>query len=164
MPVKGRSWGIFRRGQNTRSRQYGFTLIEVLVVIAILSLSLALLVGRGPLRSPTLNLRAAAGQVAAGLRTARGQAIARNHTVPFVLDIVAGGFHVGDGPVQALPRGLRISMTAVADQTAGERLGAISFLPDGSSSGGQVALAAGDTRVAVGVDWLTGRVSVVDGR
>lgn len=148
----------------SRTSQRGFTLIEVLVVVAILGLSLALVVGRGPLRSPTLDVRAAAGQVASALRIARGQAIARNRTVPFVLDVAAGGYRVGDGPVQALPRGLRLRMTAVADQTAGERIGAISFLPDGSSTGGQVALAAGAARLAVGVDWLTGRVSVVDGR
>ena len=40
--------------------------------------------------------------------------------------------------------------------------GDIRFNPDGSSSGGRITLADGSRRVAVGVDWLTGRVTVAD--
>jgi general secretion pathway protein H len=39
-------------------------------------------------------------------------------------------------------------------------LGAITFAPDGSSSGGRVVLRAGANAVTVLVDWLTGRVSI----
>jgi hypothetical protein len=41
-------------------------------------------------------------------------------------------------------------------------LGAITFAPDGSSSGGRVVLVAGANAVAIVVDWLTGRVSVAN--
>lgn len=41
---------------------------------------------------------------------------------------------------------------------------AISFAPDGSSSGGRVVLSVGDRREAIDVDWLTRRVSVTDAR
>ena len=36
----------------------------------------------------------------------------------------------------------------------------ISFTPDGGSSGGRLVLRGGDRQVAIGVDWLTGRVVV----
>lgn len=151
------------RGGERRGER-GFTLIELLVVLAILALSLGLVLGRGPWRSPTLDARAAAGQVAQGLRLARAQAISRNRTVVFALDLASGGFRIGDGPARSLPRGLTLSMTAVADRTAGAALAGIDFLPDGSSSGGRIGMAAGAARLWVGVDWLTGRVSVQDAR
>jgi general secretion pathway protein H len=140
----------------------GFTLIELLVVLVMLSLTAGLLVGRGPARSPALDIRAATGQVAQGLRLARSQAIARNQAIPFVLDVAGSSYRIGDGPPRALPRGLGLSMTAVAGNTVGARIGAITFLPDGSSSGGRVGLSTGARHVWVGVDWLTGRVSVRD--
>ena len=40
--------------------------------------------------------------------------------------------------------------------------GPFTFAPDGSSTGGRIELAAGARRMQVGVDWLTGRVSVAD--
>ena len=137
----------------------GFTLIELLVVLAVLGLSLGLVLQRGPSRSAALDVRAAAGEMAEALRGARGRAIATNRTVAVALDLDGGRYRVGDGPQRALPSGLRLSMTAAADRTAG-RAGAIDFLPDGSASGGRIGLAAGETRLWVGVDWLTGRVGV----
>jgi general secretion pathway protein H len=145
-----------RRGEG------GFTLIELLVVLLVLSLTATLVLGRGPARSPALDLRSAVGQVAQGLRLARSQAIARDRTVAFVLDVASGGFRIGDAPARALPGGVALSITAVAENTGGGRLGAIEFLPDGSSSGGRIAIAAGGRRAWIGVDWLTGRVSVLD--
>lgn len=140
----------------------GFTLIEVLVVLAVISLALGLVLGAGPWRSATLDARVAAGQVAQGLRQARAQAIAGNRRVVFALNVATGAFRVGDGAVQELPRGLDLSLTAVSEETPTSRAGGIAFLPDGSSTGGRIGLAAGRVRVSVGVDWLTGRVSVAD--
>ena len=42
------------------------------------------------------------------------------------------------------------------------RTGAISFAPDGSSSGGRIERADGGRRMRVSVDWLTGRVGVAE--
>jgi general secretion pathway protein H len=50
-------------------------------------------------------------------------------------------------------------MTTVAGKTIGNRVGAIGFEPDGSSTGGRVQLMGGGRKLQIGVDWLTGRVS-----
>jgi general secretion pathway protein H len=42
--------------------------------------------------------------------------------------------------------------------------GDIRFNPDGSSTGGRISVADGARSIAVGVDWLSGRVSVAEGQ
>ena len=70
---------------------------------------------------------------------------------------------VGAGVPRRLPPDLSIELLTIAGEG---RTGAgdIRFNPDGSSTGGRIALANGRRRIAVGVDWLTGRVSVADAR
>src|SRR5580658_4343695 len=72
--------GMTGKQQSTlrsRSCVNGFTLIELAVVLAIMGLMLALVVTRGPMRGPALQTRAAAAQIAQGLRAARARAIAQ---------------------------------------------------------------------------------------
>jgi general secretion pathway protein H len=51
--------------------QAGFTLIEMIVLLVVIGLVLSLFIQRGPMRSPALEARVAADQVAQGLRLAR---------------------------------------------------------------------------------------------
>lgn len=145
------------------SEQAGFTLLEVLVVVAVMGLALGILANRGPLRSPSLEAREAAGEVALALRQARGLAIASNRRVAFVLDAVGHAYRIADGVPRPLPPALALSMTAAAGEAGeGATAATIGFLPDGSSTGGRIRLAAGSVRRVVAVDWLTGRVTVAD--
>ena len=41
-----------------------------------------------------------------------------------------------------------------------DKVGAIRFYPDGSSTGGRITVASGERKYLVDVDWLTGRVSI----
>lgn len=151
-----------RRGGGGRTAA-GFTLMEVLIVLVILGLVMGLVMARGPMHSRTLDVRAAASQVARLMRTARGQAIATDQPVEVVVDLRRHGVRLGTGPLQPLPRGLEIHVTAKTEETLGTRLAGFRFEPDGSSSGGQVELLdPGGPRIQVGVDWLTGRVTMVN--
>jgi len=40
--------------------------------------------------------------------------------------------------------------------------GSIRFYPDGGSNGGRITLGSGDRKYEVDVDWLTGRVAILD--
>ena len=143
----------------------GFTLIELIVVLVIMGLMLALILTHGPMRSPTLQIRAAAAEVAQELRAARARAIALNRPVSFLLDPIGHEYRVDNAAPQFLPSELQLAMLTVAGKSSQTRgIGAISFAPDGSSSGGRIELARDGLRLLVGVDWLTGRVSVADAR
>jgi prepilin-type N-terminal cleavage/methylation domain-containing protein len=60
----------------------GFTLIEMIVVVVVIGLVLSLFIQRGPMRSPALEARAAANEVAESLRLARSRAIFANGPWP----------------------------------------------------------------------------------
>ncbi|HVJ51942.1 MAG TPA: GspH/FimT family pseudopilin [Aliidongia sp.] len=143
-------------------RQSGFTLIEMIIVLAILGLALALIVGRGPLRSETLNARETAGELAAALRETRGKAIAENRPVSFTLDIKNQLYRIADGRPVRLPRNYQLTLMTTTGEVRDENEGGIRFEPDGSSTGGRIVLTQGARKIQVGVDWLTGRVSIVN--
>ncbi len=130
----------------------GFTLIEMLVVLVILGAVAALVMQRAPTAGGRLTLSAAASDVAAALRHARGQAIATQRAVLVRIDPVRHSIQTGAGPARALPPGLGITVRTTADQDG------IAFYPDGSSSGGGVDLTSRGKHAEVGVDWISGRI------
>ena len=148
------------KGTRTRTAA-GFTLIEMLVVLVILGLTVALIVSRGPARSTGFDLRATAGDIAQQLRLARSEAIATDRITRFTLDPAERRYETNGNVGPLLPPELALSMTTVTGGTP-RPLAAITFAPDGSSSGGRVVLVAGANTVAVVVDWLTGRVVIAD--
>jgi general secretion pathway protein H len=150
------------RNSGRRPSSNGFTLIEVLVVLVVLGLLIGIVVTRGPQRSVTLDVRAAAQTIAANLRAARAEAIAHNRDTVFVLDVAQHNFRIGSGPVSQLSPNIALAMLTVAGAT-GQTMGVMRFSPDGSSTGGRIALSEGTKHVQVLVDWLTGRVSINDG-
>jgi general secretion pathway protein H len=140
----------------------GFTLIEVIVTLAILGFALVLVAGYKPPWSSGLGLKGTASELASGLRLARSEAIAGNRPVAFDLDVTGHVYRVGAGAARRLPANFSIELLTITGEKRGASVGDIRFNPDGSSTGGRIALADGKQRVAVGVDWLTGRVSVAD--
>ena len=155
-------------------RQTGFTLIEMVVVLVVLALALSIVASRGPMRSRTLEARLAASQIAEQLRLARTQAIATDRAVTFTLDVPARTWRVGAAAPHRIAEGTALSMLSVGQVATApgqpdapglapaRRTGAISFAPDGSSSGGRIELADASRHMRVSVDWLTGRVGVTE--
>jgi general secretion pathway protein H len=140
----------------------GFTLLELIVTLTVLALALLLITGYRAPWSSALGLRGTAAELASGLRLARSQAIVGNHSVAVDLDLAGHRYRVGAGRPHALPANLSIELLTVAGENRGRTEGNIRFNPDGSSTGGRISLAEGRRRIAVGVDWLTGRVTVAD--
>jgi general secretion pathway protein H len=147
-----------------RGYQAGFTLIEVIVVMAILALSVVLIVGYRPPWSGSLSVRAAAGQLATALRLARSEAISRDAPVSVAVDVARHRYRIGQDTEKVLPPSLKVELLTLASERYATTAGEIRFNPDGSSTGGRVTIGDGARTVAVGVDWLNGRVSIRDER
>jgi general secretion pathway protein H len=145
-----------------RSRQAGFTLLEMIIVLVILGLVVGIVVARGPARGHGLAVRAFVASVAEALRGARGRAIATDRPVLVAVNGERRSIAVGGGPTLQVPPELDLAAVAGPAGEPGKRLAGIRFAPDGSSSGGRIVLADGKRHIELGVDWLTGRVSVAD--
>jgi general secretion pathway protein H len=130
----------------------GFTLIETLVVVVILALMLGIFAGFLPHRSDRLAVASAAQGVASALRLARADAIAAARPAVFAPLKDGTGYTVAG---RATPLPPRITLTMAGPPV-------IRFAPDGSSSGGVVRVGGEVNVVEVKVDWLTGRVWMLD--
>lgn len=139
----------------------GFTLIEVIVVMAIAATVLALvssLLFRGP---STQDLKAAARTLASGLRHAQSTAMATRRDALLTLDLDERAYYLpSDTRAHKLPEGLELKLFTAQSEAVSEKKGAIRFYPDGSSTGGRITVQTGERKFLVDVDWLTGRVSI----
>ena len=139
----------------------GFTLLEIIIVLAIGAVIYTLILGV-PLRGGTsADLKAAARSLASGLREAQTTAMATRRDASLVIDLDARQFTIaGDKRARKLPDGIELKLDTAESEVAGEHRGGIRFYPDGSSTGGRITVSAGERKYLVDVDWLTGRVSI----
>lgn len=75
-------------------RYRGFTLLELLVVLALATALIALVPPLIATAIPGTELKASARKVAAGLRLAREEAIRSGRDVAFVLDLEEHSYHI----------------------------------------------------------------------
>ena len=142
--------------------EQGFTLLEMVCVLAIIALMAAVLLPVIPRETSRSRLEAYALQAAALLKTDRDAAIRRQINVATLVD--AGGRAIRSGASQAtirVPDDVRFD--AVLPQTCQRKaaLSTIRFFADGTSCGGTIVLTRFDTGYEVHVNWLTGRVEIV---
>ncbi|CAK0753740.1 general secretion pathway protein H [Gammaproteobacteria bacterium] len=139
----------------------GFTLLELLVVLAIAGFLMAVVPPLISAALPGVETQAAARKLAAGLRFARGQAVYGGTPAALTLDLDHAQFTLsGQGRPVSLPARVKLHLTTVYSERLGEHQGAIRFFPDGSSTGGRIRVSLGRSGYDVDVAWLTGRVEV----
>jgi general secretion pathway protein H len=152
----------FARALHARG-QAGLTLLELLVVLSIMAIVAAV---AGPYLAGGVSgpeLKGAARQVAAGLRLARSEALSTRREARLVVDLERHTFRVdGDAREHALPKDAGVKLFTAQNDLVSDRVGAIRFYPDGGSNGGRITIAAGERKYEVDVDWLTGRVAILD--
>ena len=138
-------------------------MLELLVVIAIMGVVTAIVIPRFGSGISTTDLKSAARQVASGLRLARSEAMASRQERFVTVDLEGRRFMVGsDTRAHALPKGIELKLFTAQQDLVDDKVGAIRFYPDGGSNGGRLTIASGDRKFEVDVDWLTGRVAILD--
>ncbi len=114
------------------------------MVITILALIGSVVLTRQPWHSAGLDTDVTLRTLMNAMRLARSRAIAQDREVTVVT--VPNGFSVDGTAPRTLPPGQALSPSRVV------------FTPDGGSTGGTILLVGGQRRIAVDVNWLTGRV------
>lgn len=150
-----------RFGKRRRANA-GFTLLELLVVMVILTVVATVTAVRFSGGIDQARLRAESRQLVALLRAARTEAMVSSTVTGIDSDTHDTSYL--SYPAQQrieLPEGIAIDIASQA-VSSGAAQNAIRFYPDGSSSGGDIQLSSPAGSFAITVGWLTGEVSLAD--
>jgi len=156
-----------------RSSSGGFTLLELLVVLALAGLLMSVVPGLISAAVPGTELRIESRELAASLRDSHNRAIATGRTLDVTIDFDPPQYIVAKQKVHSLPAGITIlarkelqlqpdySPRHFGRNPAGSFR--VRFYPDGSSSGAIITLRRESLAYSVKVNWLLGSVSVASG-
>lgn len=148
----------------------GFTLVELLLVLIILTLLMAAVVP--PLQLDAVDnarFRRTKQEIIAGLRFSRSKAINTRQVVVLAVNSAEGRMRItgGDRTLHILdedrtlhiPDDVALSMNTAPSEQLSEHENAVRFYPDGSSTGLELVFRQGERVSGIRVDGLTGRVS-----
>jgi general secretion pathway protein H len=146
----------------SRASERGFTLLEMVGVLALIAMMAAVLLPFIPHHTSRSRLQAYALQAAALLKADRNAAIRRGVDIATLVD--AGSHSIRSGATAdmiQIPDDVRID--ALLPQTCSRHqvLSTISFFASGMSCGGAIALTRLDAGYEIRVNWLTGRIEIV---
>ena len=80
-----------------------------------------------------------------------------------MLDLDAKTFNVtGKQKTFHIPEDLKVTLVTAESEMVEEKKGGIRFFPQGGSTGGRVSVANGKRGYGVDVDWLTGKVRILE--
>lgn len=144
-----------------RDAEQGFTLLEVLVALTVLSL-VAFGLGNatfgGRNRAILSDARSSLDEL---LLAARSAAQTRGVTTFVSFDLVGRRLRATTSRNWLpIPQDIDISLVTASELTL-SGMPAVAFLPDGTSSGGDITMSIGPQKVMRRIDWLTG--ALLDG-
>jgi general secretion pathway protein H len=145
-----------------RVSERGFTLLEMVCVLALIAMMAAVLLPLIPRQTSRARLQAYALQAAAVLKEDRNAAIRQGTGVATLVD--AGSRLIRSGATAAfirIPEDVRFEALLPRSCNHREALSTINFFASGMSCGGAIALTRLDVGYEVRVNWLTGRIEIV---
>lgn len=151
-----------RRRTEAESAEAGFSLLEIVCVLAMVALLAAIALPRLPIATSRTQLEAYAVEVAVLLKADRSAALGRRGSFDTVVD--APGRTVRSGSSARVVRVADdVAFDALLPQRCNGRpaLSAISFFASGMSCGGTIRLTRLGRGFEVRVNWLTGGVEIV---
>ena len=158
---------VFERGLGAR----GFTLLELLVVLAIAGLLMAAVPPMISAVIPGAEVKGATRELAVALKQARFEAISHGVPVDVTFSADPARYAIADKPAESLPRNTELrarSLPSSDVRKPGYRKPMtepfqLRFFPDGSSSGARIELRRGKHGYALSVDYLMSTVTIRQG-
>lgn len=147
-----------RRSAGRRGR--GFTLLELVVVLALIAALLALAPMALGRYKESADYRDTVRRFAASLAEARQLASSGGRAVAFSVDLAERRYGVDGRPLRELPEGLTVR-AVVADTELAANVARVRFYPGGNATGGtfEVVRSSGEG-ARLRTDWLDGRVTI----
>lgn len=139
----------------------GFSLLELVMVMAVLALAVALLAPRWQ-RAGENGLRAQAQTLSEALQAAKLQAMASGKTQHFRWNPSSREWQTAQA-YGKIPDDIEVSLTFGQERSAAMLDPKIDFSPDGLSTGGRLVLQRSGQTQQLDIDWLSGQVQISDG-
>jgi len=161
-----------------RRNKAGFTLFEIIVVIALIALLVGISYPRFRSVFLSVGLKTAARSIAVTAKYARALAAREGKATRLFIDMDMGKYWIGieEDPVRApgkfepissslarvrnLPRGVAITSVKTSGGEMEGGVGGITFYPDGRAEYGEIHIMQGQKSVSVLINPLTGSVKV----
>jgi len=138
----------------------GFTLVELLVVLALVGMLTAMVPLAFERLRESAQYRDTVRAVLTDIRQARYRALSEGREVRFGIDILQRTYGMEGRPLRILPEPLRLRATVADVEVSADQKAAIRFLPDGGATGGSIEiLRPSGAGARLTVDWLSGAVS-----
>ena len=149
-----------RVAQRARRRVAGFTLVELLVVLAIgASLAALMPVAYDRFREAA-QYRDTLRAMVMDLRAARLQAQAEGREIRFVVHLVDRTYGIQGRPERPLPEHLQLKTTVASIELEEGKVASIRFLPSGGATGGAIdVVRPSGAGIRLAVDWFSGQVT-----
>lgn len=148
------------RPRSRRSSAAGFTLMEMLIVIAIVALAAAVAMPILARPADGMRLQATARDLMNALRLTRAMAIARNAEMALAIDVDKHTFASAAIRTQSFGPDMTAELTFARPEQTAQSAGGFRFFPDGSSTGGDVRLRLRGREARICVSWLTGEAQL----
>ena len=141
---------------NQRRRNRGFTLVELMVVMVIISLIMGLVATSMSRSVSAAEARVASRKLVGSLRYTRARAIIDKKEQVFQVDTENRSYQAPGRKRIELPEGVDVTVTTARSEITAEDISGIRFFPDGGSTGGLIELTVNRREYRVNVAWLTG--------
>lgn len=140
-------------------RARGFTLVELLVVFAILAVVIGLVPVAFERFRESSQYRDAVRTMFSQMRSARLTAMAEGREVRFTVDLQGRAYGM-EPNLKPLPEPLQLRAIVAGRELGPQGQASIRFLPSGGATGGSIEiLRSPQVGTRLRVDWLSGRVS-----
>jgi general secretion pathway protein H len=150
-----------RRPGTAAEVQAGFTLLELMAVMALMALLLGLVLPSLLHSWEREKNRATLRGLTAALRTARSEAVPRGRTVRLFFNLQTGRYRLEGSDHGGALTGVSLKDAQLVWQNLEKSQGYIAFYGDGSTSGGKLALVEpSGRRYLLEVKPITGKVSM----
>jgi type II secretion system protein H len=134
----------------------GFTLVELLVALAIVALVAALAFPGIQASSRSQNAETISREIVSRLRVSRTMAIARASPQSVVIAPDARQIRFPDGSLLGIPQEVELTIVTGQVTVLAESEAVLAFLPNGSATGAELFLKDAASEVKIEVNWLTG--------
>ena len=138
----------------------GFTLLELIIVLSIVVLGFGVIAVNMSAGDDSMALKAAARDLASGLRYVRSQSIILHTQATLDFNLSDNTYLLtGQDKRYNIPKDIDVTVKTAQTELE-DGVASLKFFPDGSSIGGRITLEKNKLSQEININWLTGHVSI----